>query len=108
MVNYYITLFIVALVSTWWIFKKVLKIAMMKNIVDNPDARKLQKTPVPVLGAAVTGVVVIGAASTLTPVTAAKAFSICDFKLCNSFCKLLICELYEDALELSFAATALL
>ena len=50
MVNYYITLFIVALVSTWWIFKKVLKIAMMKNIVDNPDARKLQKTPVPVLG----------------------------------------------------------
>lgn len=50
MLNYYITLFIVALVSTWWIFKKVLKIAMMKNIVDNPDARKLQKTPVPVLG----------------------------------------------------------
>ena len=50
MANYYITLFIVALLSTWWIFKKVLKIAMMKNIVDNPDARKLQKTPVPVLG----------------------------------------------------------
>ena len=48
--NYYLTLFIVALVATWWIFKKVLKIAMMKNIVDNPDARKLQKTPVPVLG----------------------------------------------------------
>ena len=50
MANYYITLFIVALLSTWWIFKEVLKIAMMKNIVDNPDARKLQKTPVPVLG----------------------------------------------------------
>lgn len=50
MLRYYLTLFIVALVTTWWIFKKVLRIAMMKNIVDNPDARKLQRTPVPVLG----------------------------------------------------------
>lgn len=50
MLLYYLTLFSVALLSTWWIFKKVLKIALMKNIVDNPDARKLQKTPVPVLG----------------------------------------------------------
>lgn len=50
MTLYYLTLFVVALVSTWWIFKKVLKIALLKNIVDNPDARKLQKTPVPVLG----------------------------------------------------------
>lgn len=48
--RYYLTLFAVALVVTWWIFKKVLKVAMMKNIVDNPDARKLQRTPVPVLG----------------------------------------------------------
>lgn len=47
---YYIKLFIIAIVSTWWIFKKVLRIALLKNIVDNPDARKLQKTPVPVLG----------------------------------------------------------
>lgn len=50
MLRYYLTLFIVALVATWWIFKKVLRVAMMKNIVDNPDARKLQRTPVPVLG----------------------------------------------------------
>lgn len=48
--RYYITLFVVALVATWWIFKKVLRIALLKNIVDNPDARKLQKVPVPVLG----------------------------------------------------------
>ena len=33
-----------------WIFFKVLKIALLKGLVDNPDARKLQKTPVPVLG----------------------------------------------------------
>lgn len=50
MFRYYLTLFVVALVATWWIFKKVLKIALTKNIVDNPDARKLQRTPVPVLG----------------------------------------------------------
>ena len=30
--------------------KKVLKIAILKNIVDNPDARKLQRNPVPVMG----------------------------------------------------------
>lgn len=47
---YYITLFVVSLCATWWIFKKVLKIAKLKNIVDNPDARKLQRVPVPVLG----------------------------------------------------------
>ena len=50
MLAYYLTLFATALLSTWWIFKKVLKIALLKNIVDNPDARKLQKVPVPVLG----------------------------------------------------------
>ena len=50
MLNYYIILFTVALISTWWVFKKVLKVAILKNIVDNPDARKLQRTPVPVMG----------------------------------------------------------
>ena len=50
MLTYYLTLFALALLSTWWIFKKVLRIALDKNIVDNPDARKLQKTPIPVLG----------------------------------------------------------
>lgn len=47
---HYLTLFFLALCGTWWIFKKVLRIALLKNIVDNPDARKLQKTPIPVLG----------------------------------------------------------
>ena len=50
LVKYYMTLFVVALFATWWIFKRVLKISLMKNIVDNPEARKLQKIPVPVLG----------------------------------------------------------
>jgi UDP-N-acetylmuramyl pentapeptide phosphotransferase/UDP-N-acetylglucosamine-1-phosphate transferase len=50
MLSYYLLLFAISLACTWWIFKKVLKIAVMKNIVDNPDARKLQRIPVPVLG----------------------------------------------------------
>lgn len=50
MTLYYFLLFAIALCSTWWIFKKVLRIALLKGIVDNPDARKLQKVPVPVLG----------------------------------------------------------
>lgn len=43
-------IFVIALCAVFWIFKKVLKIAVDKNIVDNPDARKLQRVPVPVLG----------------------------------------------------------
>lgn len=33
-----------------WVYFKVLKIATIKNLVDVPDYRKLQKSPVPVLG----------------------------------------------------------
>ena len=47
---YIVILFFVSLLSTWWIFRKVHRIAQMKNVVDNPDARKLQDHPVPVLG----------------------------------------------------------
>ena len=42
--------FLVSFLTSWWIFRYVLRIAIAKNIVDNPDARKLQKEPVPVLG----------------------------------------------------------
>lgn len=41
---------IVAIGMVHWFFFKILRIAKDKNLVDNPDARKLQKTPVPVLG----------------------------------------------------------
>lgn len=42
--------FIVALGASFWVFPKILGISLKKNIVDNPDARKLQRVPVPVLG----------------------------------------------------------
>ena len=41
---------IIALFCTSWIRPYLLKVAKKKNIVDNPDARKLQRIPVPVLG----------------------------------------------------------
>ena len=45
-----ITPAILAFLGTLWIHPHILKIAIMKNLVDNPDARKLQRTPVPVIG----------------------------------------------------------
>lgn len=47
---YYLILFVAAMLSTWWIFRDIHRIAILKNITDNPDARKLQKVPVPCLG----------------------------------------------------------
>ena len=41
---------IVALVAVRWVYFKILYIAKTKGLVDNPDARKLQKEPVPVTG----------------------------------------------------------
>lgn len=41
---------LVALFCTCWIHPYILRVAKTKNIVDNPDARKLQRVPIPVLG----------------------------------------------------------
>lgn len=41
---------IVAIVAVRWAYFKILHIAKDKGLVDNPDARKLQKTPIPVMG----------------------------------------------------------
>ena len=40
----------VALIVTTFVFPKVLWFAKKHNIMDNPNARKLQRTPIPVLG----------------------------------------------------------
>lgn len=42
--------FITALVLVFWIHPKIVRIALSKDIVDKPGQRKLQKSPVPVLG----------------------------------------------------------
>lgn len=46
----YVIIILTALCATEWIHLYILRIAKAKNIVDNPDARKLQKQPIPVLG----------------------------------------------------------
>lgn len=50
MINSILIAFISAMVAVIWIHPRLVKIAHLKNIVDNPNARKLQQTPVPVLG----------------------------------------------------------
>lgn len=46
----YIAAFLISLLSVCWIHPRLVRIALDKNIVDNPNARKLQRKPVPVLG----------------------------------------------------------
>lgn len=41
---------VMSLVGVNWIYFRILRIAKNKNLVDNPDARKLQEVPVPVQG----------------------------------------------------------
>ena len=96
-VLYYSVLFLTAMFSTWWIFKKVLKIAVLKNIVDNPDARKLQKTPVPILGgvAVFFGIVVSMTASGLFYETFAL------FPVLGVMCIMLYVGVMDDILSLS-------
>ena len=66
---------LLAFFGTLWIHPKVLKIAILKNIVDNPDARKLQRTPIPVLGGvAVFYGIVIGLCSSQAIFDSANTF----------------------------------
>ena len=64
----FILSFLIALLSVWWIHPLLVKIALDKNIVDNPNARKLQRKPVPVLGGiAVFFAIFVSAAGRFTP-----------------------------------------
>lgn len=46
----YILPCLLAWIAVLWVHPKILRLAKLKHLVDNPDARKLQKVPVPVLG----------------------------------------------------------
>lgn len=50
MIKFIVTAFIASLLSVIWIHPLIVRIARDKNIVDNPNARKLQAVPIPVLG----------------------------------------------------------
>lgn len=45
--------FVMAVASASWLHPHVVKVAKLKGITDNPDKRKLQREPVPVLGGTV-------------------------------------------------------
>ena len=66
---------LLAFLGTLWIHPKILKIAILKNLVDNPDARKLQRNPVPVMGGvAVFFGIVIGLCSSQAMFNSATTF----------------------------------
>ncbi len=50
MLQHILIAFFSSLLAVMWIHPLVVKIATEKNIVDNPNARKLQRVPIPVLG----------------------------------------------------------
>lgn len=65
MLNSILIAFFTSIIAVIWIHPIIVKIAHQKNIVDNPNARKLQSMPVPVLGgAAVFFGIIIGLAFT--------------------------------------------
>lgn len=66
---------LLAFLGTLWIHPKVLKIAVMKDLVDNPSARKLQRRPVPNMGgAAVFFGIIIGLCSSQAMFDSPKTF----------------------------------
>ena len=66
---------LLAFLGTLWIHPKVLKIAIMKDLVDNPSARKLQRRPIPNMGgSAVFFGIIIGLCSSQAMFSSPKAF----------------------------------
>ena len=96
MLSYILAPFIVALLATIWVFPKVLHISLNKNIVDNPDARKLQRVPVPVLG----GMVVM--AGILMALLVADLFVDCSslYSIVLAMAILLFVGTIDDILEI--------
>ena len=89
---------LLAFLGTLWIHPKVLKIAILKNIVDNPDARKLQRNPVPVLGGvAVFFGIVIGLSSSKAIFDSANTFM-----LISAMVIMLYIGTTDDIISLSF------
>ena len=88
---------LISLLCTSWIRPHILKVAKVKNIVDNPDARKLQRVPVPVMGGLT---VVFGILSGLMSFILFGDF--CDiFPVFASIIIILIVGLIDDMISLS-------
>lgn len=99
-VNKFILIIISMIVSffcTSWIYPYILKVAKTKGIVDNPDARKLQRVPIPVMGGMV---VVFGI---ITGLMVLKLFCGLDdmFPIITSIMVILIVGLIDDMISMS-------
>ena len=106
---------IVSLLAVHWVFNKILNIARTNHLVDNPDERKLQKQPVPVLGGIavffglIFGLLCASALFELTAFTYAATYEVAvwssargilmPFLLCASI--LLYVGAIDDAISLS-------
>ena len=88
---------LIAFTCTSWIHPYVLKMAKEKNIVDNPDARKLQRVPIPILGGLT---VVFGILSGLMAVNLSGDFFDL-FPVFASIIIILIVGLMDDMISLS-------
>lgn len=86
-----------ALFCTCWIHPYALKIAKTKNIVDNPNARKLQRTPIPVMGGLT---VVFGMLSGLMAYDLFENFYGL-FPICTAVIIIMIVGLIDDIISLS-------
>ena len=88
---------LIAFTCTSWIHPYVLKMEKEKNIVDNPDARKLQRVPIPILGGLT---VVFGILSGLMAVNLSGDFFDL-FPVFASIIIILIVGLMDDMISLS-------
>ena len=88
---------LLSFVGTLWMHPKILKIAILKNLVDNPDARKLQRNPVPVMGGiAVFFGIVIGLCSSQAMFSSANTFM-----LISAMLVMLYVGTIDDIIDLS-------
>lgn len=88
---------LLAFAGTLWIHPKILKIAILKNLVDNPDARKLQRKPVPVMGGiAVFFGIVVGLCSSQFIFSSANTFM-----LISAMLVMLYVGTIDDVIDLS-------
>lgn len=88
---------LLSFVGTLWMHPKILKIAILKNLVDNPDARKLQRNPVPVMGGiAVFFGIAIGLCSSQAMFSSASTFM-----LISAMLVMLYVGTIDDIIDLS-------
>lgn len=88
---------IIACICVCSIFPLILKVAKVKNIVDNPDARKLQRVPVPVLGGLAVAFGTISGVMGLSLFENTQDF----FPIFSAFIIILLLGLIDDMISLS-------